>query len=153
MLRTSFNFFKSKLALVRSNMEAKIIEPITEVSVAEKRPDDTSIEPNEAKKLKTESKAQSEPKLSKRKYALLIGYCGEGYFGLQRYKKNFKSVLFTRKQKSNNILILRNAKQKTEIKYRTIEDEIVDGLVKINAIPQNHSDDMFKVIVFQTKIT
>lgn len=122
MLRTSFNFFKSKLALVRSNMEAKIIEPITEVSVAEKRPDDATIEPNEAKKLKTESKAQSEPKLSKRKYALLIGYCGEGYFGLQR-----------------------NAKQKTEIKYRTIEDEIVDGLVKINAIPQNHSDDMFKM--------
>ena len=30
--------------------------------------------------------------------------------------------------------------------YPTIEDEIVNGLVKVNAIPQNHADEMFKVI-------
>jgi len=43
-----------------------------------------------------------------------------------------------------NLKNLRNAKQKTN-QFRTIEDEIVDGLVKINAIPQSHADDMFKV--------
>lgn len=26
--------------------------------------------------------------VNKRKYALVIGYCGEGYFGLQRYLQN-----------------------------------------------------------------
>jgi hypothetical protein len=58
---------------------------------------------------------------SKKKYALLIGYSGEGYFGLQRNSS------------------IKNGQ------FRTIEDEIVDGLVKINAIPQNHADEMFKV--------
>lgn len=29
--------------------------------------------------------------------------------------------------------------------YRTIEDEVVDALVKINAIPQNHADEMYKM--------
>lgn len=29
--------------------------------------------------------------------------------------------------------------------FRTIEDEVVDALVKINAIPQNHADEMYKM--------
>ncbi len=29
--------------------------------------------------------------------------------------------------------------------FRTIEDELVDGLVKLGAIPQNHADEMFKM--------
>ena len=37
------------------------------------------------------------------------------------------------------------ARNPTIKEFRTIEDEIVDGLVKINAIPQNHADEMFKV--------
>jgi len=61
--------------------------------------------------------------IKKRKYALVIGYCGEGYFGLQR--------------------------NPTDKLHRTIEDEIVDCLVKVNAIPQNHADEMFKVNFFQ----
>ncbi len=56
--------------------------------------------------------------VKKRKYALLIGYSGEGYFGLQR-----------------------NATIKTK-EFPTIEDEIVDALVKVNAIPQQHADEM-----------
>ena len=39
----------------------------------------------------------------------------------------------------------RNAKQMTN-DFPTIEDEIVNGLVKVNAIPQNHANEMFKVI-------
>ena len=60
-------------------------------------------------------------RVSKKKYALLIGYSGEGYFGLQRNPS------------------IKNGQ------FRTIEDEIVDALVKIDAIPQNHADEMFKV--------
>ena len=61
--------------------------------------------------------------VKKRKYALLIGYSGEGYFGLQR-----------------------NASIKTK-EFPTIEDEIVDALVKVNAIPQQHADEMYKHIL------
>lgn len=43
-----------------------------------------------------------------------------------------------------NKLNLRNASQKT-IEFPTIEDEIVDALVKVNAIPQGHADEMFKM--------
>lgn len=64
--------------------------------------------------------------IKKRKYALVIGYCGEGYFGLQR--------------------------NPTDKLHRTIEDEIVDCLVKVNAIPQNHADEMFKVCFFSNLI-
>lgn len=44
---------------------------------------------SQAKRSKIESIAtlenkSDENKIKKRKYALLIGYCGEGYFGLQR---------------------------------------------------------------------
>ncbi len=35
----------------------------------------------------------------------------------------------------------------TNKEFRTIEDEIVDGLVKINSIPQHHADEMYKVII------
>ena len=57
--------------------------------------------------------------VKKRKYAFLIGYQGSGYYGLQR-----------------NV---------TNRVYRTIEDEVVDAMVKINAIPQEHADEMFKM--------
>jgi hypothetical protein len=33
---------------------------------------------------------QTKSTLKKRKYALLLGYCGEGYFGLQRYQDRQK---------------------------------------------------------------
>ncbi|CAF1494441.1 unnamed protein product [Adineta ricciae] len=55
----------------------------------------------------------------KRKACVSFGYCGAGYFGLQR-----------------------NAKDKV---HRTIEDELVEAFVKVGAIPQAHADDMSKM--------
>ncbi|CAF5119440.1 unnamed protein product [Rotaria sp. Silwood1] len=55
----------------------------------------------------------------KRKVCVSFGYCGAGYFGLQR-----------------------NAKDKV---HRTIEDELVEAFVKVGAIPQAHADDMSKM--------
>ncbi|CAF2630729.1 unnamed protein product [Rotaria sp. Silwood2] len=55
----------------------------------------------------------------KRKVCVSFGYCGAGYFGLQR-----------------------NAKDKV---HRTIEDELVEAFVKVGAIPQTHADDMSKM--------
>ncbi|CAF0949455.1 unnamed protein product [Adineta steineri] len=57
--------------------------------------------------------------LKKRKVCVSFGYCGAGYFGLQR-----------------------NAKDKV---HRTIEDELVEAFVKVDAIPQTHADDMSKM--------
>lgn len=59
--------------------------------------------------------------MKKRKYALLVGYSGEGYFGLQR-----------------------NASLKNN-QFRAIEDEIVEALIKVDAIPAGHADEMFKM--------
>ncbi|CAF0738660.1 unnamed protein product [Didymodactylos carnosus] len=58
-------------------------------------------------------------RLKKRKVAVLFGYCGAGYFGLQRNTKDRE--------------------------HRTIEDEVVDAFVKVGAIPQEHADDMSKM--------
>jgi tRNA pseudouridine38-40 synthase len=84
---------------------------------------------NPSKKIKTEHSTNVEttqPKKeikNKKKRALLISYCGEGYYGLQRNPSNKDNYL----------------------KFPTIEDEIVNALVKIEAIPQNHADDMYKM--------
>jgi hypothetical protein len=43
---------------------------------------------SQAKKMKLaadENETADEKTNKKKKYALLVGYCGEGYFGLQRY--------------------------------------------------------------------
>ena len=51
---------------------------------------DELIVNSQAKRSKTDENAtilenkSEENRVKKRKYALLIGYCGEGYFGLQR---------------------------------------------------------------------
>jgi hypothetical protein len=42
--------------------------------------------------------------------------------------------------------VFRNAKDKV---HRTIEDELVEAFVKVDAIPQAHADDMSKVISIQ----
>jgi len=104
---------------------------------------------SQAKRTKTddnnatlENIKSEENRIKKRKYALLIGYCGEGYFGLQRYfnfSKKFKIFLKPYFDKIN--------RNPTNKEFRTIEDEIVDGLVKINSIPQNHADEMYKVLI------
>jgi len=69
-----------------------------------------------------DSKPDDQAKLSeikKKKYAFLIGYSGTGYYGLQR--------------------------NPTTNEFRTIEDEIVDALIKIKAIPENHANEMHKM--------
>jgi hypothetical protein len=85
MLKASFQYLKQRLSLINKTMEAvdnKALTGLTDVKT-EKRTEDDSLELNsDAKKLRTE--LSNEPKVSKRKYALLIGYCGEGYYGLQR---------------------------------------------------------------------
>jgi hypothetical protein len=123
MLKWPLDFLRQPISIFKKTME-QMTAVATNVTV-EKRPEETLIdgvrsEESSNKKQKTEV---GEARSIKRKYALLIGYCGEGYYGLQR-----------------------NAKQKSEIIYRAIEDEIVEGLVKINAIPQEHADEMFKVL-------
>jgi hypothetical protein len=85
MLKASFQYLKQRLSLINKTMEAvdnKALTGLTDVKT-EKRTEDDSLELNtDAKKLRTE--LSNESKVSKRKYALLIGYCGEGYYGLQR---------------------------------------------------------------------
>lgn len=54
-----------------------------ETSLAKKlKVTENDNEPNKTTKNETDEAADK--MLKKRKYALLIGYCGEGYFGLQR---------------------------------------------------------------------
>lgn len=79
MLKQSIELLKSKFSLISKKMEEKIL-PV--ISSELKRADDGEIRSENAKKLKTASGEAN--KVSKRKYALLVGYCGEGYFGLQR---------------------------------------------------------------------
>lgn len=119
MLKTSFDFLKKRISFIKNSMEQtnKVSEALT---VIEKRTEGSADLDNQLSNVKKQ-KTDEAQKISKRKYALLIGYCGEGYFGLQRNGKV-----------RNNDL-------------RTIEDEIVDGLVKVNAITQEHSDEMYKM--------
>ncbi|CAM4903023.1 unnamed protein product [Rotaria socialis] len=76
--------------------------------------DDTEVETSAAKTIYPQPRL-----LKKRKVCVSFGYCGAGYFGLQR-----------------------NAKDKI---HRTIEDELVEAFVKVDAIPQAHADDMSKM--------
>ena len=134
------NLFKNQFSLALNlkkinKMDSKNV--MTDTSTANlnenKTKIDNEIEDVANKKIKLDNSEQAavennepnneskRPGIKKRKYALLVGYCGEGYFGLQR-----------------NSSIKNN-------QFRTIEDELVDGLVKLNAIPQQHADEMFKV--------
>ncbi|CAF1009472.1 unnamed protein product [Rotaria sordida] len=83
--------------------------------------DDTEVEVETSVTTQTTTTTtQIRPRpLKKRKVCVSFGYCGAGYFGLQR-----------------------NAKDKV---HRTIEDELVEALVKVDAIPQAHADDMSKM--------
>lgn len=102
-----------KFDLLR-NMSAEVEKLTEKVECSE----EAELAPS-SKKIKTEE-SEAKKNALKRKYALCVGYCGEGYYGLQR-----------------------NATIKD--KFRTIEDELVDALVKINSIPQAHADEMYKM--------
>ncbi|KAM7369148.1 hypothetical protein PAMP_013441 [Pampus punctatissimus] len=72
------------------------------------------------KRIKAEGEhAEDEKKYPKRKVALLMGYCGKGYYGMQRNPGHSE--------------------------FRTIEDELVTALIKSGCIPENHGDDMKKM--------
>lgn len=97
----------------------KNLRKMSEQKLSEKNEcsDETELAPSSKKQKTDETETKSG---LKRKYALCVGYCGEGYYGLQR-NPTIKD------------------------KFRTIEDEIVDALIKINSIPQAHADEMYKM--------
>ncbi|XP_056288520.1 tRNA pseudouridine synthase A [Pseudoliparis swirei] len=71
-------------------------------------------------KLKVEVEhADDEKKYPKKKVALLVAYSGKGYYGMQRNPGTSQ--------------------------FRTIEDELVNALVKSTCIPENHGDEMKKM--------
>ncbi len=95
MLKASFNYLRQRISVIRNKMEDVEAKTLTDLTstITEKRSEDTSVEFNsDAKKIKTDP--SNEAKVSKRKYALLIGYCGEGYYGLQRlaHLKIYKKI-------------------------------------------------------------
>ncbi|XP_032803355.2 pseudouridylate synthase 1 homolog isoform X1 [Petromyzon marinus] len=62
---------------------------------------------------------EARKKFPKKKVALLVAYSGKGYHGMQRNAGNAA--------------------------YRTIEDELVEALVRAGCIPDNHAADMRKM--------
>lgn len=73
-----------------------------------------------AKRIKVEGEhAEDEKRYPKKKVVLLLAYSGKGYYGMQRNAGNSE--------------------------FRTIEDDLVTGLIKSGCIPENHGDDMKKM--------
>ncbi|TRY88577.1 hypothetical protein DNTS_034550 [Danionella cerebrum] len=71
---------------------------------------------HEDKKLKTDPEVK---KYSKKKVALLLAYSGKGYYGMQR--------------------------NTAHPQFRTIEDELVDALLRAGCIPEGHAQSMKKM--------
>ena len=93
---TSFTDAKRELSSEDLNLDAKKLK-VDEVQNGQQEASpivETNTEKNE------ENLAQKINK--KRKYALLIGYCGEGYFGLQRSFSIIKNLA----NKFNSLLVI-----------------------------------------------
>ena len=96
MFRSVFSFKSLKSFIISKNMDIQIVQRADIVSNIDKRSkedEETEIGCSKRKKLqlidkvsdnKIEEITKENSKVKKRKYALLIGYSGEGYFGLQR---------------------------------------------------------------------
>jgi hypothetical protein len=81
---TNFRYL-AKMSQPSATTAPAVVE--NEPAVKNERADNDENE-SQAKKIKldgNESQSADEKLAKKRKYALLVGYCGEGYFGLQRY--------------------------------------------------------------------
>ncbi|KAK3599424.1 hypothetical protein CHS0354_036442 [Potamilus streckersoni] len=98
---------RPKMASVVQSME----EQIPEQQASVKRGHEKDGEEEDVKKQKLEGRVDR-----KKKVALLFGYCGKGYHGLQINKD-----------------------------MPTIERDILQALVKAECIPQGHADDMSKM--------
>ncbi|XP_076467922.1 pseudouridylate synthase 1 homolog [Babylonia areolata] len=95
--------------------ETAVSQAVTSEGASEKRSlnDDNSSCPA-AKKLKVQPEAPMQGRADrKRKVALLIAYCGAGYYGIQIQMKG---------------------------DFRTIESEMIKALVAAGLIPQDHAD-------------
>ena len=94
MLNVLKRFNLSRLFKMESNLSTLTSTSIIETNLVNKRPDEEDEVAVKKQKLndqnesinetQTENKTDDQ-KVKKRKYALLIGYSGEGYYGLQRY--------------------------------------------------------------------
>ncbi|KAM8871919.1 pseudouridylate synthase 1 homolog [Synchiropus picturatus] len=79
-----------------------------------------SAEIQDTKRLKVEEEQNDEgKKYPKKKVVLLMAYSGKGYYGMQRNVGTSQ--------------------------FRTIEDDLVEALVKSGCIPENHGDEMKKM--------
>lgn len=94
MLNVLKRFNLSRLFKMESNLSTLTSTSIIETNLVNKRPDEEDEVAVKKQKLNDQNESinetQSETKtddqkVKKRKYALLIGYSGEGYYGLQRY--------------------------------------------------------------------
>ena len=94
MLNVLKRFNLSRLFKMESNLSTLTSTSIIETNLVNKRPDEEVEVAVKKQKIndqnesinetQTENKTDDQ-KVKKRKYALLIGYSGEGYYGLQRY--------------------------------------------------------------------
>ena len=94
MLNVLKRFNLSRLFKMESNLSTLTSTSIIETNLVNKRPDEEVEVAVKKQKINDQNESinetQSETKtddqkVKKRKYALLIGYSGEGYYGLQRY--------------------------------------------------------------------
>ncbi len=84
----------------------------------------------------TENGESKAPRLPKRQCALLIGFCGDGYHGMQMcvYFSSYDVRKF----------LMRGSRQ-PDPKTRTIEGVLFDALIKVGAVSKDNSDNPTKV--------
>ncbi|XP_026153352.1 pseudouridylate synthase 1 homolog [Mastacembelus armatus] len=87
---------------------------------ANEESEDSAERLHTTKRIKAEGEhTEDEKKYPKKKVVLLVVYSGKGYYGMQRNPGSAQ--------------------------FRTIEDDLVTGLIKSGCIPENHGDDMKKM--------
>lgn len=85
-----------------------------------------------------------EPRLPKRQTALLLGFCGSGYSGMQMYVP--VSMLYLKDANiCMRLLGCCFARQWHQKDVRTIEGVLFDALVKVGAVSKDNSDNATKV--------
>ncbi|XP_061822455.1 pseudouridylate synthase 1 homolog isoform X1 [Nerophis lumbriciformis] len=102
----------------RCNMSEASPKEVADNLLKRSKEENEGVEAN--KRIKAEGEqAKDEKRYPKKKVALLMAYCGKGYYGMQRNPGNTQ--------------------------FRTIEDELVTALVNSGCIPENHGDEMKKM--------
>ena len=80
-----------------------------------------------------DANAPKVPRLPKRQCALLIGFCGSGYSGMQMYACRYYTTLFL------------NSTSSQPDHDRTIEGVLFQAMVRAGAVSQDNADDPVKV--------